>query len=187
MIFNEKEIKGVYEIQLNPHEDDRGFFVRVYDNKLFEEAGLNKKWVQENHSLSKKKGTVRGLHFQYSPNCESKLLRAVTGEAFFVVVDLRTGSDTFGKWTSVTLSSGEKNMILIPRGCAAGMCTLTEDCNLSYKVDNYYAKNNEDSIKWDDADLAIKWPIKNPEVISERDINAQSFKEFVEKNGGINP
>lgn len=184
MIIKQKEIKGVYEIQLQPREDERGFFVRTYDDKIFNEHGLDRKWVQENHSLSLRRGTLRGLHFQYPPDTETKLLRAATGEMFFVFLDIRKNSPTFGKWGSMILSAKNKNMLYSPKGCAMGMCTLTDNCNLLYKCDSYYVSENEDNIKWDDPDLAIGWPVKNP-VISERDSKAQSFKEFVEKHGGL--
>ena len=181
----EKEIKGVYEIQLEPKEDDRGFFMRSYDDKIFKKHGIDRKWVHENHSLSLQKGTIRGIHFQYPPDCETKLLRVITGDIFFAIVDLRKNSETFGKWTSVVVSAKKKNMLYVPRGCAPGMCTLTVNCNLVYKVDNYYAANNEDVIKWNDPDIGIKWPIKEPNVISERDSKGQSFKDFVEKHDGL--
>jgi len=185
MIFKEKEIKGVFEIQQEPHRDARGFFSRTYDDNLFKEYGIDRKWVQENHSLSQKKGTLRGIHFQYTPDTETKLLRVITGEIFFAVIDLRKNSETLGKWISVIVSSEKLNMLYIPRGCAPGMCTLTDNCNLAYKVDNYYASNNEDVIKWNDPDLNIKWPITEPEVISERDSKGNSFQDFVKKNGGL--
>jgi len=185
MEFEEKDIKGVFEIKLKPIEDHRGFFMRTYDDSIFKEYGLHRTWVHENHSLSLQKHTIRGLHFQYPPDCETKLLRVVTGEIFFAVVDLRKDYESFGKWTSAILSAKRKNMLLIPRGCAPGMCTLTNNCNLVYKVDNYYNPNNEDNIKWNDPDIGIEWPTKKPKVISERDSKAQSFKKFVEKHGGI--
>ncbi len=187
MRTRELNIKGAFEIQPEPIIDERGFFMRVYDKKIFEDHGIHRDWVQENHSLSLQKGTVRGLHFQYPPNSESKLMRVSSGEVFFVVVDIRKNSPTFGKWDSIILSSETKNMVLVPRGCTNGICTLTDNCNLHYKVDNYYAKNNEDSIKWDDPDLNIAWPISKPNIISARDSNAQSFKEFIAKRGGLEP
>jgi dTDP-4-dehydrorhamnose 3,5-epimerase len=188
MEIKEKEISGVYEIILAPKEDDRGFFMRTYDKKKFIEFGIDREWVQENHSFSKDKHTIRGLHFQYSPDCEAKMLRAVSGRVFQVAVDLRKNSPTFGKWASVTLDADKKNIMFIPRGCAAGMCTLTDNCNVLYKVDNYYARDNQDSIKWNDPNLKIAWPIKKPQVISEKDENAISFKQFIEKtNNGIIP
>lgn len=185
MNFKELNIKGVYEVQLMPRGDERGFFMRTYDDTIFQSAGLDRKWVHENHSLSVKKGTVRGLHFQYPPHMETKLLRVITGEVFFAFVDLRKNSPTFGKWGSLIVSAEKKNMLHLPRGIAPGMCTLTDNCHLSYKVDNYYAPNNEDNIKWNDPDIGIKWPISVPEVISERDDKAQSFKQFVEKKGAL--
>jgi dTDP-4-dehydrorhamnose 3,5-epimerase len=185
MKFNEhKEIKGVYEIQLEPHEDERGFFMRTYDDKIFKEHGLDRRWVHENHSLSKIKGTVRGLHFQYPPDTETKLLRVVTGEVFFAFVDLRKGSPTFGRWGSVVLSGEKRNALYLPRGMGPGMCTLTDNCHLVYKVDNYYSPANEDNLKWDDPEIGIQWPIKVPIVISDRDARAQSFKNFLQKSKG---
>jgi dTDP-4-dehydrorhamnose 3,5-epimerase len=185
MKFEKTEIAGVFEIILAPREDERGFFMRTYDDKVFLEHGLDRRWVQENHSFSVNKGTVRGIHFQYPPDCETKLLRVITGEIFFAAVDLRKNSPTFGKWTSVVLSAAKKNMFYIPRGCAPGMCTLVDNCNLAYKVDNYYALHNEDVIIWNDPDIAIQWPISKPRVLSERDSKGKSFKEFIGQCGGL--
>jgi len=185
MKFIEQNIPGVYEIKPEPKIDNRGFFMRVYDDKIFKKHGLHRNWVHENHSLSVIKGTVRGIHFQYPPDCETKLLRVITGEIFFVVIDLRKNSNTFGKWISVVVSANKKNMLYIPRGCAPGMCTLTDYCNLVYKVDNYYAPNNEDVIKWNDPDIGIKWPVKEPTILSERDSKGQSLKNFIKKHGAL--
>ena len=184
MKITEGTIKGVFEIQLEPKEDERGFFMRVYDKKIFGEHGMDKEWVQENHSLSRHRGTIRGLHFQYPPDTESKLIRLSSGEAFFAYVDLRKDSPTFGQAGHSIISAEKKNMLLIPRGCALGMCTLSDNVNLHYRVDNYYASANEDNILWNDPDLNIEWPIKEPTVISERDSKAQSFKGFLQKSGG---
>lgn len=184
MKIEEGKIKGAYIIQLEPREDERGFFMRVYDKNIFAEHGIDYNWVQENHSLSKLKGTVRGLHFQYQPDSETKLLRLTSGEAFFAFVDLRKNSPTFGQYDTAILSGQNKKILLVPKGCANGMCTLIENVNLHYRVDNYYASNNEDNIKWNDPDLNIPWPTKEPAVISERDSKAQSFKEFLQKSGG---
>jgi len=183
MLIKEKKLKGIFEINLEPHEDQRGFFMRTYDDKLFRNHGLHKNWVQESHSYSKKKGVIRGLHFQSPPYAETKLIRAVSGEIFIVVLDLRKGSSTFGKWDSMIISEANKKMLYIPKGFALGMCTLTGNCTLLYKIDNYYAPESQGAIKWDDQNLRIKWPVKNP-IISERDSKAMSFKEFV-KNYGI--
>ncbi len=185
MKIKQGKFKGVFEIQLEPFEDDRGFFMRAYDKKIFAENGIDNDWVQENHSLSKYKGTVRGLHFQYPPHTKSKLVRVSSGEVFFAFVDLRKKSPTLGEWGSVVLSTKKKNMFLIPRGFAAGMCALTDNCNFHYRVDNYYSKEKEDNIRWNDPDIGIKWPIKKAKVISERDNKAQSFKEFLKNKGGL--
>jgi len=185
MIISELDIKGVYSIQLEPHEDHRGYFVRTYDSGIFKRHGIDRVWVQENHSFSLKKGTVRGLHFQYPPDTETKVMRAVTGEIFFAFVDLRKRSPTFGKWGSLISSDKNKKLLYIPRGCALGMCTLTDNCNLSYKVDSHYTSHNEDVLLWNDPDIGIAWPVKEPAVISERDRGGKTFKEFLHRCGGL--
>jgi len=184
MLIKEKKLKGIFEINLKPHEDQRGFFMRTYDDEIFRNHGLHKNWVQESHSYSRKKEILRGLHFQFPQYAETKLIRAVIGKIFIVVLDLRKGSPTFGKWDSMIISEANKKMLYIPRGFALGMCTLTDNCTLLYKIDNYYAPESQGTIKWDDQNLRIKWPVKNP-IISERDSKAMSIKEFVEKHGGL--
>jgi len=184
MIIKKRKIKGVFEINLEPHKDYRGFFMRTYDDDLFRNYGLKHEWVQESHSYSKKRGTIRGLHFQFPPYAETKLIRTVTGEIFTVVVDLRKGSPSFSKWESIIISGYNNKMIYIPRGFALGMCTLTDNCTLLYKIDNYYAPEGQGAIKWNDSDIGINWSVENP-IISERDSKAMSFKEFVEKYGGL--
>lgn len=187
MKIKELEIRGVFEIQLEPRKDERGFFSRTYDNKIFEEWGIDKTWVQENCSFSKTKGTLRGMHFQHPPFCETKIFRVITGEMFFAVLDLRKNSETFGKWVGLSLSAEKMNLLYVPKGCANGVCALTENCNLAYKVDNYYSKEKEDIIKWNDPDTGINWPIKKNMIISEKDSKGQSFNEFVMRYGGLEP
>ncbi|MBD3313257.1 dTDP-4-dehydrorhamnose 3,5-epimerase [Candidatus Woesearchaeota archaeon] len=184
MIFNETKIKGVYDIDTEPHEDKRGFFMRTYDDKKFKDKGLNRDWVQENHSFSKHKNIIRGLHFQFKPHGETKLVRVVSGEIYVVFADLRKDSDTFGKWGSITLSKDNRKMLYAPKGIAMGICTMTENCALLYKMDNHYAPESQGAIRWNDPDLAIEWPIDDP-ILSERDSEAMSFKEFVEKHVGL--
>lgn len=185
MILKEQQIKGLFEIKLLQSIDSRGFFMRTYDEKIFKQYGLNTKWVQESHSLSLKKWTIRGIHFQHPPFTETKLIRIIEGKVLFVVVDLRKKSKTFGKWIQIVLSANKKNVLYIPKGCAPCMCTLTANCQILYKMDTFYFPDHYDNIKWNDPDLAIKWPIKIPSDISERDSKAQSFKEFVKKYGGL--
>ena len=184
MQITEKKLKGLFEIQHSPFEDNRGFFMRTYDSNILIQKGLNREWVQENHSSSAQKGTVRGLHFLNMPHTDAKLIRCIKGEIFDVVVDIRKNSATYGEWTSVILSEKKKNSLFIPRGFAHGFCTLTENCDIIYKHDNFYNGDFDSGIKWNDTDLNIEWPIKNP-ILSERDENLMSFKEFTNKFGGI--
>lgn len=185
MTIKEEKIKGVFTIQLEPNVDSRGFFMRTYDENDFKKYGINRKWVQESHSFNKKKGIVRGFHFQHSPYVETKLIRVPHGEILFTVLDLREESKTFCEWIQVVVSSEKNNMIYIPRGCTPCICTLTENCEISYKMDNYFSPDHYDNLKWNDPDLNISWPIENPTDISERDNKAQSFKEFVKRYGGL--
>lgn len=184
MTFEEKNIKGVFEITLEPKTDERGFFIRTYDKQIFAERGLPTDWTQENHAFSKTKGTIRGLHFQYPPSAEAKLIRMAQGEAFWAFVDLRKNSPTFGKWGSIVLSAEKSNMMFIPRGVANGICTLSDNCHVLYKMDNFYEPSAQGAVRWDDPDVAVAWPVKIPSAISEKDKNAPSFKEFLEKTGG---
>lgn len=185
MIIVDLKIKGTFEIKLQPNIDSRGFFMRTYDKKIFKKHGLVTEWVQESHSQSLKKGTVRGIHFQLPPFSETKLIRVIAGKILFAIIDLRINSETFGQWIQIVVSARKKNMIYIPKGCAPCMCTLTNNCQILYKMDNYFTPDNYDNIRWDDPTLAIDWPIKTPADISDRDANAQSFKEFVKKYGGL--
>ena len=155
MKIKEKKIKGAYEITLNPIKDTRGFFMRVFDDKIFKEFGITNKWVQENHSRSEQKGIIRGFHFQFPPYAETKLIRAVRGEAIDVFVDLRKDSPTFGQWDSVLLSEDSFNYAFVPKGFGHAICTLTDVCEVIYKVDNYYAPDYECGILWNDPDLKI--------------------------------
>ncbi len=184
MKFIEHQIKHVFEIILNPFEDSRGFFMRTFDANLFEENNLRFKWVQENHSLSNQKGTLRGLHFQFPPFSETKMIRAIRGEVLDIFVDLRMNSLTFGEWGSIILSEKLRNMALIPRGFAHGYCTLSDDAEVIYKVDNIYSPKHEGGIKWDDPDICIEWPFNKP-VISLKDSNQPSFKEFIDSYKGL--
>lgn len=181
----EKTLKGAFEIRLKPIKDKRGFFMRAFDDKLFEKAGINNKWVQENHSRSEQKGVIRGLHFQLLPFAETKLLRCIRGKIWDVFVDLREGSSTFGQWDAVELSEENKKMVLIPRGFAHGFCTLTDISEVVYKVDNYYSPEHECGLLWNDPDLNINWPVDKP-ILSEKDTKNVTLREFIEKYKYIN-
>ncbi len=180
MKIAEKDLKGVFEICLEPRMDERGFFMRVYDEEILKKAGLHRHWVQENHSRSEKKGIIRGLHFQLFPWAETKLIRCIRGVVFDVFVDLRKDSQSFGKWGGVELSADRHNMVFIPRGFAHGFCTLTEESEVVYKVDNPYTPEAECGLLWNDPDLAIQWPVTQP-ILSEKDARNLTLNEFIKK------
>lgn len=174
----------MFEIELDPKVDERGSFMRTYDKETFKGHGLPTSWVQESRAFTKDKGTIRGIHFLYPPKNESKLISMVAGEGFWTFVDIRKGSPTLGQWGSITLSADKPTLLFLPRGIANGLCTLSDNCHVIYHMDNAYDDSAKSEFKWDDPTLNIPWPIKNPTVLSPRDQNAQSFKEFLEKSGG---
>ena len=183
-----KKLDGVIEIIPEPHKDSRGFLVRCYDKKIFKGFGINTKWVQESHSHTYKKYTLRGLHVSLPPHLEAKLIRAIKGEVLWVVVDLRKDSPTFGKYHPIILSDKLKNLLYVKRGFAHGCISLTDNCDLIVKSDNYYSPKIGTGIKWDDPELDIDWNLngESPYLISERDKNYPTFKKFKEKYGGFN-
>lgn len=185
MIFNELPIKGVYEIVLNPMSDSRGFFMRTYDKDFFVKRKLKYHWMQESHSFSRKKYTVRGFHFQRTPYEETKLIRVPQGKVLFTVLDLRKDSPTLGKWVQLEVSAKKHNMIYIPKGCAPCMCTLSNNTHLLYKMDVPFKPDYYDNILWNDPELKIVWPIKKPSDVSEKDATAQTFAEFIENYKGL--
>jgi dTDP-4-dehydrorhamnose 3,5-epimerase len=184
MEIKEQQIKGVFEITFQPRGDERGYFMRTYDVNVFKEAGLHREWKQENQSRSLRKGIIRGLHFQLMPDTETKLVRCIKGNILDVYVDLREGSETFGKWGKVELSAAKFNMIYIPRGFAHGFSTLEEDCEVQYKVDNWYSPSSECSLLWNDAEIGIDWPVSDP-ILSVKDQLGMSFSDFKQKYGAL--
>lgn len=185
MIWKELDIKGVYEIRLIPNNDERGHFLRTYDENIFRRHSKNHQWVQESQSFSKLKNTIRGFHCQLPPFSESKLIRIVNGAVHNVYLDLRKESPTFGKYGGIDLIATNFNMLYTPKGIANCILTTSDDVILLYKSDNLYNPPSSLSIKWDDPDLNIKWPIDGNPIISNKDKNAMTFKEFKEKYRGI--
>jgi dTDP-4-dehydrorhamnose 3,5-epimerase len=185
MDIKERKLKGVFEIQLSPRFDARGFFVRTFDNNIFDDAGLGINWVQENHSRSMNQGIIRGLHLQLPPFAETKLVRCSKGTILDVFVDLRANSETFAHWDSVVLSEENFKMVLVPKGFAHGFCTLTDQCDVLYKVDNYYKPDAEVGILWNDESLKISWPVLNP-IISNKDSKNISLELFINQYLNIN-
>jgi dTDP-4-dehydrorhamnose 3,5-epimerase len=181
MKFVPLQIPGAYRIDLSPHKDQRGFFVRTYDESFFKEQGLVTHWVQESHSFSAVKGTLRGLHFQRAPYAETKLIRAALGKIFMVMVDVRKGSNAFGTSVTTLLSADDPTLLYVPQGLALGMYTLTDNCILLYKMDSAYHPESQEVIRWNDPDINIRWPLEGTPVISERDAAAPSLKEYIKK------
>jgi len=184
MEIKRRKLDGVFEIRLKPHIDSRGFFMRTYDENLFQTEGLKFNWVQENHSKSGVKDIIRGLHFQLPPYSETKLVRCIKGSVLDVFVDLRDKSKTFGQWDSIELNEENKKMILIPCGFAHGFCTLSAVSEVIYKVDNYYSSESERGLIWNDASLNINWPAQSP-ILSEKDKKNMTFNEFVKNYKAI--
>ncbi len=178
MNIKETDLKGLYGIEPKVYEDFRGFFIEVYRKDVFKDLGLDLNFVQNNQSRSKK-GVIRALHFQYDPPI-GKLMRVTLGEAYVAAVDIRKNSPTFGKWLSFNLSDHNKKMLYASPGFAIGFCALSDIMDMQYKFTALYNSKGESNIRWDDSDVGIDWPEKNP-IVSERDRGAQSFKEWLEK------
>ncbi len=174
MKFLETKLDGVFEILIEPNLDDRGMFARTWCQKEFEAHSLNPLVVQCNVSFNIHKGTLRGLHYQASPNAEAKLVRCTRGSVYDVVLDLRPDSRTFKKWISMLLNSDQRNAIFIPEGCAHGFLTLENNTEVFYQMSEFYAPESARGVRWNDPAFAISWPEKL-EKISERDRNYPDF------------
>lgn len=167
----ETSLPGVFIIEPHVFGDYRGWFMETWSAANFDELDLYFNFVQDNHSFTAKKGTLRGLHFQMNPMAQCKVVRVVAGAVLDVAVDIRKGSPAFLKWTSVELSAENKRQLLIPRGFAHGFLTLTDNVEFVYKCDNFYSYECDRSIRFDDPSIGIDWGIKNP-ILSEKDIKA---------------
>jgi dTDP-4-dehydrorhamnose 3,5-epimerase len=177
MNFQETLLEGNYLIHLEKYEDERGFFARYFCEKEFFKKGLNTIWLQINNSMSKNIGTLRGLHLQKAPHAEVKLIRCLKGKVWDIVVDLRKESKTFGKWFGATLSDENRTMMYVPKGFAHGFVTLEPNSEILYLVSNFYAPQSEETLLWNDPDVAISWPLQ-PSIISDKDNNAKPLKDF---------
>jgi dTDP-4-dehydrorhamnose 3,5-epimerase len=168
MIFKPTPLSGSYEIEMTPFQDERGWFGRFYCKEEFASIGHDKEWVQMNHSFTVAKGAVRGMHFQYPPFTEIKMVRCIAGKVYDVMVDLRKDSPAFLKWTAIELSAEKRNMVYIPAGFAHGFQTLEENCELIYLHSEFYNREAESGVKYNDTAIGIKWPLEATQV-SERD------------------
>ena len=170
------EIEDVLIIEPKVFGDHRGWFTETYSKEKFKELGIDIDFIQDNHSLSAQKGTLRGLHFQLNPKAQTKLVRCTKGKILDVAVDIRDGSPTYKKWVAVELTEDNKKQLLIPKGFAHGFLTLTDDVEVQYKVDEYYSPENDRSIRYDDPEIGVAWGIEAP-ILSEKDLNAPLLKD----------
>lgn len=171
------KLKDVYILIPKVFGDYRGFFMESWSRRTMEEAGLFYDFVQDNHSLSTAKGTLRGIHFQKGDKAQAKLVRCVRGAVLDVAVDLRHDSPTYKQWIGVELSEENKKQLLIPRGFGHGFVTLTDHVEFLYKADNYYAPEADGGIRWNDPDIGVDWGIDHP-VLSEKDMKNPFLKDI---------
>jgi len=174
MKFIETKLQGSFIIEPTKLSDDRGFFTRVWDNKIFDEMGLNSKLAQCNVSLSKKKGTIRGMHYQVEPYQEAKLVRCTRGSIYDVIIDLRVNSKTYKEWVGYELTYLNHKMLYVPEGFAHGFQTLENNTEIFYQVSQFYNPNAENGINWKDDTFNISWPLQ-PTVISDKDYSWSKF------------
>jgi dTDP-4-dehydrorhamnose 3,5-epimerase len=167
------ELSGLLEIRPRCFRDDRGFFSEVWREDRLADAGVHAHFVQDNHSYSKSRGVLRGLHYQVPPAAQDKLVRVSRGSIFDVAVDVRRDSPTFGRWTGLVVSALEWNQLFVPKGFAHGFVALEDDTEVLYKVSAAYSLEHERTIRFDDPEIAIEWPIEVQELIlSEKDRSA---------------
>ena len=175
MIFINTRLARTYEIHLEPIPDERGFFARSWCQKEFADQGLNPALAQCNVSVTSRKGTLRGLHYQAAPFGEAKLVRCTRGAIYDVVLDLRLHSPTFRDWIAVVLTAEKRNMVYVPEGCGHGFLTLRDDSEVFYQMSEFYNAEAARGVRWDDPAFQITWPEK-VEVISERDRTYPNFE-----------
>ena len=174
-------LPGVLELQARAVVDSRGTFAETFNRKTMADFGVNSEFVQDNESFSSSSGTVRGLHLQVEPHAQGKLVRVLHGAIFDVAVDIRLDSPTFGQHISVELKAGDNRALWIPAGFAHGFCTLADETVVSYKATDFYSPGCERSIRFDDPDLGIDWPVDSADaVLSDKDAAAPSFAEFLQ-------
>lgn len=169
MIFTPTKLSGSFTIDLKPFNDNRGWFSRTYCKQTFEQIGHHAEWVQMNHSVTFKKGTIRGMHYQLPPFSEIKMVRCIVGSIYDVIVDIRANSPTYLQWFGAELSAENKKMMYIPEGFAHGFQTLTDNCELIYHHSNFYTPNSEGGLRFNDKKININWPLAVTEI-SERTI-----------------
>jgi len=170
MIFHKTKIDGLYIVEPELKIDERGCFARIFCKKELTKIGFNFEIVQANISLNKKKGIIRGMHFQKIPKAEDKMVQCIRGAIYDVAIDLRQDSPTYGQWVAEELTENNRKMFLIPKGFAHGFQSLSGNSEILYFLSEFYSPKQESGVRWNDPFLNIKWPIKNP-ILSEKDKN----------------
>ena len=169
MIFKETKLKGAFVIEIEKREDERGFFARAWCKREFEDHGLNAQLVQANIAFSRKKGTLRGMHYQAPPYEEAKLIRCIKGGVFDVIIDIRPDSPQYKEWFGLQLTSDNYKMLYVPEGFAHGYQTLDDNTEVFYPASQFYSPESERGVRWDDPAFGIEWPETDNLVMSEKD------------------
>lgn len=176
------DLEGVLVLKPPRHEDARGFLSETYSRRAFAEAGIRYSFVQDNHTLSRRRGTVRGLHFQVAPVAQAKLVRVARGAIYDVAVDVRPASPTFGRFASAELTAANGRQLLVPEGFAHGFCTLEADTEVLYKLSAPYSAAHERGVLWSDPALAIPWPVAPAAaIVSDRDRRLPTLAELMDR------
>ena len=175
MKFTETKLKGAFIVEIEKLADNRGFFARSWCQKEFEDIGLTPRVVQANVSYNRKKGTLRGMHYQIAPYQETKLIRCTLGAIYDVIIDLRLGSPTYKRWTGVELTADNYTMFYVPEDFAHGFQTLTDETEITYQVSQFYTPGSEKGIRFDDPSFDIQWPLEVT-MISDKD---RTWPDFV--------
>lgn len=176
MIFEETPLAGAYIVRLQPIEDDRGFFARTFCEREFAAKDLAIRMVQANTALTRRAGTIRGLHYQAPPHSEAKLVRCIRGAVYDVMADVRPDSPTFRSWFGVNLTEENRTMVYVPEGMAHGYLALADESELFYQVSTFYTPGAEQGIRWNDPAFGIEWPQVNELIISEKDRSWHDFR-----------
>jgi len=178
MKIHKSPLIGLLLIEPDRFSDHRGFFAETYSRRVYAALGIDLEFVQDNHSLSAAVGTLRGLHFQAPPHAQAKLVRCGRGAIFDVVVDIRCGSPTYGEWAGYELSAANGAQLYVPTGFAHGFVTLEPDSEIIYKCSDYYAPVSEGTLRWDDSDIGIHWPLKGDAILSSKDAIAPLLRDL---------
>ncbi|HKR14098.1 MAG TPA: dTDP-4-dehydrorhamnose 3,5-epimerase [Pyrinomonadaceae bacterium] len=176
IIFRETKLKGAFVIDPERFKDERGFLARSFSEQEFKSHGLNPRMAECNISFSSKRYTVRGMHFQNPPFAQAKLVRCTKGAIYDVIIDLRPGSPTFKQWIGEELTAENRCMLYVPEGFAHGFQTLEEETEVFYQITNFYNRDSEGGVRWNDPAFAISWHATDGVTINERDANYPDFK-----------